>query len=200
MSRKTLENEVLQSGIRIGEDIIIRYQESAYASMEIISEHINDVFLVYIQNLRNDLKFRDKPAVLICDNCASHFDNAVVRKLTQNNVRLVTIPPHSSHLFQPLDLVTFGVYKNEIRSTTSKYENGTQLDRIARVLSAIERATTSENNRNAFYRAGLEIDTSNDPHTVVIYENKLKQKIEENCLIDSPISPSTKTFGFINKK
>lgn len=199
-SRKTLDEEVMQSGIRIGEDIIIRYQESAYASMEIISEYINDVFLVYIQNLRNEEKFKDKPAVLICDNCAAHFDNAMIKKLTQNNVRLITIPPHSSHLFQPLDLVTFGVFKNEIRSTTSKYENGTQLDRIARVLSAIERATTSENNRNAFYRAGLEIDTSTDPHIVIINENKLKQRIAENCLVDSPTPPKSKPFGYINKK
>ncbi|KAH0790479.1 hypothetical protein GPJ56_005598 [Histomonas meleagridis] len=197
ISRKTLDHEVLLSDIRIGKDIIIRYQEPTYASMEIISEYINDVFHVYIQNLRNDEKFGDKPAVLISYNCASHFDNAMIKRLTQNNVRLVTIPPHFSHLFQPLDLVTFGVFKNEIRSTTLKYENGIQLDRV---ISAIERATTSENNRNAFYRAGLEIDTSNDPHTVVINENKHKQRIEENFLIDSPVSPRAKTFGYINKK
>ena len=71
---------------------------------------------------------------------------------------------------------------------------------MARVLIAYERLTISENNRNAFYRAGLEIDTSTNPNTVRVNEEKLLQRISnyvlDNILASSRISP----FGFINKQ
>ena len=199
-NRKTVDKNLMNSGIRLGEDVIIQYQQSSFATKKIISDYINDVFLNYIENLRKNEIYSDKPAVLLCDNCSAHFDQEMINNLSSKNVRIITIPPHSSHLFQPLDLITFSVSKNEIRSVTSRYERKSQLDRIARVLIAFERSTISENNRNAFYRAGLEIDTSTNPNVARVNEEKLLQRITDygldNILASSRISP----FGFINKQ
>ena len=119
--------------------------------------------------------------------------------LAENNVRLITFPPHSSHIFQPQDLVTFGVAKKEMKYATSKFEPGSQADIISRAIKSIEKATISENNRSAFECAGLEINTSISPHRAIVNENALRQKITKYCFSgDEPQKAST-NYGFMNK-
>jgi hypothetical protein len=53
----------------------------------------------------------DAPAVLLMDNCSTHFGAETIRLLTDRNVKVITFPPHTSGIFQMLDLVFFGVFK-----------------------------------------------------------------------------------------
>ena len=197
--RKTLDEEVKRSGMRIGEDFMLEYQESAFVTKEIFSKYISSVFIPYVQKVRENPLYTDKSAALLCDNCSAHFDEKMIKLLSQNNIRLITLPPHSSHLFQPLDLVIFGVFKSEMKFVRSKYKPGTQLDRISRLLKAIERATISENNRSSFGCGGLEINTDLSPHIVVVNEQTLLKIIDNKRLIDNPNLRSYRKFGFINK-
>ena len=198
--RKTIYEEVKQAGIREGEDYLIRYQENSFVTIEIFSDYINEVFLPYVEQLRQNQLYAGKTTVLLCGNCSPHIDAALLQQLAMKKVRIVTFPLHSSHLFQPLDLVIFGAYKYYLKIVTTQYERGSQLDRIVRVLKSIEMATISENNRNSFLRAGLGINAQTKPRTAFILKQKLLERIEALNLAPNPERISLTKFEFINKQ
>lgn len=53
----------------------------------------------------------DRKALLIMDNHESHYGLNVLRKAKENGIVILTIPPHTSHRLQPLDLTCFGPFK-----------------------------------------------------------------------------------------
>ena len=89
------------------------------------------------------MKLKDYPAVLLSDNCPSHRCEEIYKELANHNIRLITFPPHTTNLFQPLDLVTFSSFKLEKAMVNSKYKKRSQSDMFYRNLVAMEKATTS---------------------------------------------------------
>jgi hypothetical protein len=62
-----------------------------------------------------DTQFR----MLICDGHDSHITGNFVEHCFNNRIQLMILPPHSSHMTQPLDVGVFGPLK---RILTSKFE------------------------------------------------------------------------------
>ena len=54
--------------------------------------------------------------ILICDGHDSHITANFLAHCIQNNVRLLLLPPHTSHLLQPLDVGLFGPLKKAMAS------------------------------------------------------------------------------------
>jgi hypothetical protein len=54
---------------------------------------------------------REEYAVVLMDNCSSHFTSAVIDLLSEARVRIVTFAPHTTKIFQVLDLLLSGVLK-----------------------------------------------------------------------------------------
>jgi hypothetical protein len=159
------------------------------------------------------MNLTDSPAVLLCDNCAAHIDDEIKALLAQNNVRLITFPPHTSNLFQPLDLVTFGVFKREHREVRVKLPKSSQVWQITKLMKAIERATDSSNNRAAFKKAGLVGNPAIFPRVAMVNRAQLMTMIADSQLVESapPTSidanpeddlarPSMPSFGFLNQE
>lgn len=48
-----------------------------------------------------------RPVVVIYDGHASHFDIEMIEESIKNDITIIKLPPHSSHLLQPLDLAVF---------------------------------------------------------------------------------------------
>jgi hypothetical protein len=44
------------------------------------------------------------------DNCSSHLAREIVDLLSAHKVKIITFPPHSTGIFQMLDLSFFGVF------------------------------------------------------------------------------------------
>ncbi|KFY29173.1 hypothetical protein V491_00149, partial [Pseudogymnoascus sp. VKM F-3775] len=57
------------------------------------------------------VKSRDKPRLLIMDGHASHITANMIAFCMENNIDLLILPPHCSHLLQPLDVGVFGPMK-----------------------------------------------------------------------------------------
>jgi hypothetical protein len=55
----------------------------------------------------------EEDAVLLMDNCSPRLTPAVIELLSTARVRVVTFAPqpHTTHMFQVLDLILFGVLK-----------------------------------------------------------------------------------------
>ena len=51
------------------------------------------------------------PHVLIFDGHGSHTTTALITYTMQNNIILLQLPPHTSHLLRPLDVALFGPVK-----------------------------------------------------------------------------------------
>ena len=55
-------------------------------------------------------KVRRKTCVFICDDHESHVTGDFI-EYCRNNIELLLLVPHSSHLIQPLDVTIFGLLK-----------------------------------------------------------------------------------------
>ena len=66
----------------------------------------------------------DKTNLLIIDRHKSHLYNLpLYEAMRANNIEILTIPPHTSHLLQPLDSVPFAQFKKYWESNLMKYNN-----------------------------------------------------------------------------
>ena len=58
---------------------------------------------------------KEKPVLLIMDNCSTHYSRLVIETAIENNIHLLCEPPNTSHLVQPLDKI-FGPLKDEFNT------------------------------------------------------------------------------------
>jgi hypothetical protein len=69
--------------------------------------------LPYIDELRSNEEFADKEAILLMDNCSIHVQAETLQTLADHRVKVITFPPHTTHMFQCLDLSLFGNFKKK---------------------------------------------------------------------------------------
>jgi len=74
-----------------------------------------EVFYNYFEKsfIKNTNPTPENPVLLIYDGHSSHVDLKLIDTAIKNNVTIMLLPPHSSHLLQPLDLAIFKSIKNE---------------------------------------------------------------------------------------
>jgi len=66
----------------------------------------------------------DKKHLLIIDGHKSHLYNLpFYEAMRANNIEVLTIPPHTSHVLQPLDSVPFAQFKRNWESNLRKYNS-----------------------------------------------------------------------------
>jgi hypothetical protein len=209
--QKTIEAAVQEKGWRDGQDFMIRSSDSSSVARPIFTEYVTSVILLYFAGTRDSLHLQDFTGVLLCDNCNSHIDGGIKQLLSDNNIRFVTFP-HISQMFQPLDLVTFAVFKREKHEFHVRQPVGSQVREITKLMRALERATNSTNYRTAFRRAGLTVNLRIFPPIAPVDSRKLNGIIDSLTLPDSsegdgdsePSGHQRQTrpipvFGFLNE-
>ena len=67
--------------------------------------------------------------LLVCDGHDSHISGSFIAHCLQNRIILLILPPHTSHLLQPLDVSIFGPLKKRLTAALS-HLNQAQLVRI----------------------------------------------------------------------
>jgi hypothetical protein len=85
-------------------------------------------------------------------------------------------------LFQPLDLVTFVVFKREKREVHVDRPVGSQVWKITKLMKTLERTTESKNNHAAFRRAGLTVNLRTFPPVASVDTRKLNGTIDSLIL------------------
>jgi hypothetical protein len=98
---------------------------------------IENIFVPYIQLKKLQLNLGNNAlSILMMDGLKAHASSEKgITLLQQNFVKIVIIPPHTSHLYQPLDLCFNGVmkksYLNNRTTDPSLYEKiSTKIERI----------------------------------------------------------------------
>ncbi|KAF5282314.1 hypothetical protein FQR65_LT14368 [Abscondita terminalis] len=80
-------------------------------------------FLIFMNHFIKHAKpTKEEPVLLLLDNHSSHVNIGVVEK--ENNVMMLSFPPHCSRNLQPLDVGLYGPFKNYInRAQTAWMHN-----------------------------------------------------------------------------
>jgi hypothetical protein len=97
--RKTGDDAVCEDGWWDRQDFLIRSNNTSYVARPIFKEYIRDVVVKYFNTTRETMDLENFAGVLLCDNCSSHIDEEVMAMLARENIRLITFPPQTAHLF-----------------------------------------------------------------------------------------------------
>jgi hypothetical protein len=106
------------------------------------------------------VKSEGRPRLLICDGHDSHISGSFIAHCVQNNITLLVLPAHTSHVLQPLDIAVFGPLKKRLTAALEHF-NHAQLGRIQKIewmdayIRARKEACTQHNIASAWRGAGL---------------------------------------------
>lgn len=71
-----------------------------------------DLFLLWLGHFKEHVKpSENEPVLLILDNHASHISLAIYEYCKTYHIHMLSLPPHTSHRMQPLDVSFFGPFK-----------------------------------------------------------------------------------------
>lgn len=85
-------------------DAVYDVTESGWFDSRTFSLWFFKCFLPHVQDLPGK-------KLLLGDNLASHFCPAVIEAAEENDIYFTCLPPHATHLMQPLDVSVFGPMK-----------------------------------------------------------------------------------------
>ncbi|XP_055903267.1 uncharacterized protein LOC129939315 [Eupeodes corollae] len=103
----------------------------------------------------------ENPCLILCDNHSSHITINIVTLARDNNITILTFPPHCSHRLQPLDVSVYGPFKARYREAM----NAWMLSNPGKTVSIYEvpqftntayiAAFSMENNISGFQKTGV---------------------------------------------
>ena len=89
--------------------------ESGWSNRVIFQSYLEDHFMKHVQSSE------DKPVLLMYDGHASHVSPYLIQWAREHHIILFVLPPHTSHLLQPLDVGVFGPFKKFYYSECSMF-------------------------------------------------------------------------------
>lgn len=133
----------------------------------------------------------DRPVLLILDNHTTHQNLEALNLARKNHVIMVSIPPHTSHKLQPLDVSVYRSFKVAFEQTIDTFQKNhpgrrvTQFDVASLVRVAYEKSATVQNATSGFRKAGIfpynkNLFTDLDFTPATVYENAPVIEGDEN--------------------
>jgi transposase InsO family protein len=119
---------IFDEGVREDIDLRIQILESPYVTHTICVEYVRAVLIPAVDSDRSVAGCQNKPAILFCDNEASHGSDEVNLELAEHGILLLTSQPHTSHIFQVLERLLFGCLKSAKKRLLRDLSLGRDLD------------------------------------------------------------------------
>ena len=107
------------------------HSTTAFVSRDIFLHYMRTVIMQYIECVRREIG-EDKQCVILFDGHKGHFGELLNAFCAEHGIALIVLPPHSSHLLQPLDRVIFRRMKRE-------YGMMSQIQGLTKITSTLER-------------------------------------------------------------
>jgi hypothetical protein len=98
-------------GGRFGTDLILKARTKPYINTEIFLEYIRTVLLPTLNDLCSLEEFADEEAILLMDHCPNQVGEEILSLLRDTGVRIIIWAPHTTNIFQKLEICLFGVLK-----------------------------------------------------------------------------------------
>ena len=90
---------------------ITGHTTKGWMTKALFTEWVKSILLPYVLVTRASLQTPYAPACLILDSHSSRRNSEALEMMRSNGITAFTIPAHSSHLMQPLDLTAYGTLK-----------------------------------------------------------------------------------------
>jgi hypothetical protein len=82
--------QIFETGVRDGIDMKVEIASSPYVTQAIFNQYINEMLILAVILNRGVPGCKDKPAILVCDNCSDHCSDEVLGKLAMCGILVVT--------------------------------------------------------------------------------------------------------------
>ncbi|OWF47842.1 uncharacterized protein LOC110453826 [Mizuhopecten yessoensis] len=89
------------------------WQENGWMNDKLGEQCFRDVFLKECGSARSQL--------LLLDEHSSHESFAILQLASENDVQIMCLPPHTTHILQPLDRTVFGPFSAEYNKACSAF-------------------------------------------------------------------------------
>jgi transposase len=187
-------------------DLKVEIASSPYVTQAIFNKYINEVLIPAVISNRGLPRCKDKPVILFCDNCSAHCSDEVLGKLAKCGILVIADPPHTSHIFQVLDVLLFGILKKAKKYQRRDDTLRREVDHVLRLFRAYEQATASTKIRAFWLKTGFDYETRDAATYLILNETKIRQgdALREVWLFDyHPLRTSKKRasqrWGWINE-
>lgn len=175
-------NKKAPTDVIVPDGTIFEYstKKRGWSNTEIFSRYI-DHFIKYTSPSKTD------PVLLILDNHTSHMALEIAEKCNNNNIIVLTLPPHTSHYAQPLDVSFMSPFKLQFGKEEKLWMSanvGTKvwLPEVLSFMNIAYRKVTSNKllAQNAFKACGIIPFNRNIFDTKIIVENELNLDVLSN--------------------
>lgn len=135
--------------------------KKGYMNSKVMVEWLSNTFIPHIKYKRSVYGLEpDTPTLLLMDGLKAHISEEAIQLMNTNHIVKILLPPHSSHLFQPLDLIIFGKLKrtygvSEISHSVLNHKFSKKVDKI---LEAFRRSTYLMDIQSAWSKACIQVD------------------------------------------
>ncbi|XP_021339753.1 uncharacterized protein LOC110440970 [Mizuhopecten yessoensis] len=129
------------------------HQDNGWMTDKIGEEWFRDVFLRECGD--------ERPQILILDGHSSHESLAILELAKENNVSILCLPPHTTHILQPLDRSVFGPFSTAYNTACSDYLGQNPLNTVTKwsfpglVKTAWDTSFTHKNIVSGFRACGV---------------------------------------------
>jgi hypothetical protein len=184
-----VQEQLRQQGVRFGRDLILKSDHRPYVKAEIFLEDVRTLFLPYLVCVRGLGAFAAEEAVLLMENCSAHVTDDVIRLLTEARVCVITFAPHTTHIFQILDLTLFGVLKRRPRYELPFETDNSTVKLLMKVYNDFRQTMVPSNAWGAFHALGFEYDTRRESSRLLFDKEKLRGSggLQELSSLDFPL-------------
>jgi hypothetical protein len=126
--------------------------------------------------------------------------------LAVHQVKVITVPPPTTHIFQRLDLRLFGNFRKKMTYKLPLGSDEHTAGFIKRVFHLIKQTLVEDNVRSAFMQLGLQYNNETTPYLLHIDEGVLRESPGFTSLRESdytaeklPYIRRNSPFGWINR-
>jgi hypothetical protein len=210
---QTLPPYMIYKGQRLTEELICNGMEGSKFTTSPNGWVTSEIFIDFFRN-HFLLHVTERPLILLYDGHATHVTLEIIDLASRSDVHLFVLPPHSSHLLQPLDVSIFSPFKNSLNLEMHKYMHDHPNNIITRQLlpgiinTAYKNSMSVQNIMSGFRKTGIfpfdaEIalprpSTAELPTTVAA-TNQTRKERQDSRTITVLLQEKVKTFEHVKK-
>ena len=127
----------------IGPETRLYSSEKAFVTRKTFQSYLRDVVLPFVNKMREQIGNHDMKAVILIDGHSSHYDHLTAAFAAIHGICLIAIPPHSSHLLQPLDRQFF----KKCKQLYAIYTLRTELEKVLAVVLRVRQSLMSSSTK-----------------------------------------------------
>jgi hypothetical protein len=151
-------------------------------------------------------EFVEEMTAFLTVNWSSHIKSDMIGLLTSGQVRVITVAPRTTQIFQVFDVTFVGVLKRHPRHELPFGDEEVTVKFLMKVYHGFKQRTVDSNIWRAFSELLRECDTRNESDKLLFNEQKLRQRASFRALRSNNFSldqlstrPSVITFHWIHE-